>query len=68
MLLNSFEDAYLILEKYFNLFIEKQKKDGYQLQILLDEPETSKSKVNENYFYVRFWKENAGSRIYKIDC
>jgi hypothetical protein len=68
MLLKSLDDAYSILEKYFNLFVEKQKKDGYQLQILLDEHEISKNKTHADYFYVRFWKENAGSRIYKIDC
>lgn len=67
MLLKSFEDAYFILEKYFNLFVEKQKKEGYQLQILLNQTESSK-KNDENYFYVRFWKETGSSRIYKIDC
>lgn len=67
MLLESFEDAYYILEKYFNLFIEQQKKDGYQVQILLNPYDLQKKKESK-YFYVRFWKDTGSSRIYKIDC
>lgn len=66
MSINNFEQAYQILEKYFYLFVEKQKKDGYQIQILLDELRT-KNEEDENYFYVRFWKENQQSKFYKID-
>lgn len=66
MLINTFEQAYQILEKYFYLFVEKQKKAGYQVQILLDEIKQSEE-AEQNYFYVRFWKENQQSKFYKID-
>jgi len=65
VLVNNFDEAYQILEKYFCLFVEKQKKDGYQIQILIDE--LSKNEDDKDYFYVRFWKEDQQSKLYKID-
>ncbi|MCK5087319.1 MAG: hypothetical protein KAQ90_07355 [Melioribacteraceae bacterium] len=57
-------EAKNILEKYFKLFVEKQKQSGYDVEIIL----AKRDKEVASHFYVRFNKGHDHSRYYKIMC
>ncbi|NOX65004.1 MAG: hypothetical protein GXO85_04200 [Chlorobi bacterium] len=54
--------AIKFLKKYFSLFVNNYKKDGYKVKIILAE----NSKTNEDYFYVQFCKGEKHTRDFKI--